>query len=232
VYKDRIAPHWFAGDTRFWYRNDLKGGTREFVLVDAEKGTRGPAFDHAKLAAGLSKAAEREYRADRLPFDGISFTDDGKAVRFAAAEKTWTCDLGTYECTAAPQKEKDAGGESAAPAVTDPPATDGDEVAPFLNLQPDPRRRPADGEREVTSPDGKWVAFVKDHNVFVRAKGGTDATQLSKTGTEGRAFGMLSWSPDGKAVIGFRIEPGEAKEVYLIESSPAGGGRAKLTTRP
>ena len=30
----------------------------------------------------------------------------------------------------------------------------------------------------------------------------------------------------------FRIEPGERKEVYLIQSSPPGGGRAKLQSRP
>src|SRR5262245_25819039 len=74
VYKDRIVPHWLAGDARFWYRNDLKGGTKEFVLVDAEKGTRGPAFDHKKLAAGLSKAAGKEYPADRLPFNDVTFS--------------------------------------------------------------------------------------------------------------------------------------------------------------
>src|SRR5580658_11123206 len=51
VYKARIAPHWFAGDTKFWYRNDLRGEAREFILVDAVKGTRQPAFDHDKLAA-------------------------------------------------------------------------------------------------------------------------------------------------------------------------------------
>src|SRR5262249_52027042 len=44
VFKETITPHWFAGNTRFWYRNDLRKGTREFILVDAEKGTRGPAF--------------------------------------------------------------------------------------------------------------------------------------------------------------------------------------------
>ncbi len=32
--------------------------------------------------------------------------------------------------------------------------------------------------------------------------------------------------------MAFRIEPGDRKEVYLIQSSPAGGGRAKLRTRP
>src|SRR5262249_952992 len=61
VYKAQIAPHWFADNTRCWYRNDLRGGAREFILVDAERGTREPAFDHAKLAGALSKAAGANY---------------------------------------------------------------------------------------------------------------------------------------------------------------------------
>jgi dipeptidyl aminopeptidase/acylaminoacyl peptidase len=233
VYKDRIVPHWFGGDSKFWYRNDLKGGTREFVLVDAEKGTRGPAFDHAKLAAGLSQAAAHNYRADKLPFDSITFTEDGKAVQFDVAGKTWVCDLNTYHCADSKQKEKEPAVEKSSESLEPlaPPA-DEDEVSPFMAQQPDPRRRPPDAEREVTSPDGKWVAFIKDNNVFVRAKGGNDSMQVSKTGTDGNAFGMLSWSPDSMALVGFRIEPREEKDVYLIESSPKDGGRAKLSTRP
>src|SRR5262245_20932104 len=84
VYKDRITPHWVATDTRFWYRNDLPGETKEFILVDAERGTRGPAFDHKRLAAALSKASGTEYRADRLPFDRIEFAEDAKVLRFRA----------------------------------------------------------------------------------------------------------------------------------------------------
>src|SRR5262249_9453422 len=30
VFKDRITPHWFRESTRFWYRNDLSGGAKEF----------------------------------------------------------------------------------------------------------------------------------------------------------------------------------------------------------
>src|SRR5262249_55259530 len=48
----------------------------------------------------------------------------------------------------------------------------------------------------------------------------------------GLAYGMLSWAPDSRTLAAFRIEPGERKEVYLIESSPKEGGRAKLRTRP
>src|SRR5262245_59674942 len=92
IYKAQLAPHWFADNTRFWYRNDLRGGTKEFVLVDAEAGSRQPAFDHAKLATALSKAADAEYRADSLPFDSIDFTDDAKAVRFKVGDDAWKCD--------------------------------------------------------------------------------------------------------------------------------------------
>src|SRR5947209_1394943 len=71
VYKDQVTPHWFHDNTRFWYVNKVRGGAKEFIVVDAGAGQRGPAFDHAKLAAGLSKAAGRHYQADKLPFDEI-----------------------------------------------------------------------------------------------------------------------------------------------------------------
>src|SRR5262249_58967545 len=35
VLKARITPHWFGDHTRFWYRNDLHDGAKEFILVDA-----------------------------------------------------------------------------------------------------------------------------------------------------------------------------------------------------
>ena len=34
-----------------------------------------------------------------------------------------------------------------------------------------------------------------------------------------------------KTLVAFRVEPGEAKEVYLVQSSPPGGGRARLQKR-
>src|SRR5690349_14081712 len=67
VYKARINPHWFQNNTRFWYRNDLQNGSKQFVLVDAENGTRQPAFDHQKLAAALAKATGEQYQSDHLP---------------------------------------------------------------------------------------------------------------------------------------------------------------------
>src|SRR5579862_4305875 len=50
-------PVWLADD-RFWYRVATEKGT-EFILVDPEHGTRGPAFNQGKVAASLSSASRR-----------------------------------------------------------------------------------------------------------------------------------------------------------------------------
>src|ERR1700752_2766194 len=108
VYRDKLTPYWFANETKVWYRKDLKGGTKEFILVDAEKGTRAKAFDHAKLAAGLSKATEKEHKADRLPFEEVNFTDDLKFAYVDVGGRWWKFDLDSYACInsgAAPKKD-------------------------------------------------------------------------------------------------------------------------------
>jgi dipeptidyl aminopeptidase/acylaminoacyl peptidase len=255
VYKDRITPHWFADNTRFWYRNDLAGKTKEFILVDAQRGTREPAFDHAKLAAALSKAAGVEYKADQLPFDAIEYVpawrgrpalasrghpglalpshdssvageeqeQDALAtagvpqVRFTVDQTTWTCDLASYTCA-----KTDLG-----PVQSSDGQGDATSAAGRRSRGPGREQGPS-----ADSPDGKWTASVKDHNVFVRDKGGDREVQLSTDGVEGNAYDMLSWAPDSKTLVAWRIEPGDNKEVYLVESSPAGGGRAKFSKRP
>jgi dipeptidyl aminopeptidase/acylaminoacyl peptidase len=69
--------------------------------------------------------------------------------------------------------------------------------------------------------------------VYVRRldEGGEDI-QLSRDGEEGNGYRRLSWAPDSSTVIAWRVEEAERKEVYLIRSSPEGGGRATLETRP
>lgn len=237
AYKTHIAPHWFHDSTRFWYRNELRGGTREFVLVDAELGTRAPAFDHRRLAESLSKAAGMRVQADRLPFDFIEFVNDGKHLFFKIKDAHWKCDLATYACvqferlSVSPAREEK-------PRQTEPPAPLPQDSHWPDGLAPDPQQSTAwqagperkdSGER---SPDRKWTAFVKDYNVHIRAGLNGQEVQLSKDGKAGLAYGLLSWSPDSKTLAAYRIDPGARKEVHMIESSPKEGGRAKLHTRP
>jgi dipeptidyl-peptidase-4 len=97
VYIADVNPHWIEKTSRFWYRKSGPQGS-EFVLVDPEKNTSAPAFDHARLAAALSKAAKQEYTASNLPFFEFEFVDSVKAIRFSVDTTQWTCALATYDC--------------------------------------------------------------------------------------------------------------------------------------
>jgi hypothetical protein len=106
IYIAEVAPHWIARRNHFWYR---KVGTQatEFLLVDAEQNTAGPAFDHARLAAALSKAAKREFPPTDLPFDSIDFSSNGKSISFPVDGAPWSCGVendGRYQ-EASPNKE-------------------------------------------------------------------------------------------------------------------------------
>ena len=225
VFKMRIAPHWFDANDRFWYRNDLAGGAKEFILVDA---------DARDAAAGLRprrgwpprsrRRPGKTYKADHLPFDEIELVRRREVRplpgrRRAPGSARWT------RTTARRRGTEDGTSARSAPRVS----RRAEAIGPVASARA--RMHPG-AVGELRSPDGKWTAFVKEHNVFVVAEGKPEEIRLSNDGKEGLSYGRLSWSPDSKTLVAFRIEPGDRKEVYLVQSSPPGGGRAQLRSRP
>jgi dipeptidyl aminopeptidase/acylaminoacyl peptidase len=97
LYIADVEPHWIAKSNRFWYRKSSPSGS-EFILVDPGQNASKPAFDHARLAAALSREAKRDYKATELPFDTFDFSEDGKAIQFRIEEVPWSCELENYEC--------------------------------------------------------------------------------------------------------------------------------------
>ena len=59
--------NWIGETQHFWYTRTVKGGT-EFMLVDAESGTKRQAFDQEKLAVAISVVAGHKYTSLALPF--------------------------------------------------------------------------------------------------------------------------------------------------------------------
>jgi len=234
VYKARIVPHWFTNNLQFWYRNDLRGGAKEFILVDAEKGVRQRAFDHDKLAASLAKAAGDEVKADKLPFSQIEFIEKGTAIKFEAFAKSWRCDLDTYHCATVAT-------DSSSGVSTPPSPGESHRESPFAEPpspqaqanQPPARERGSRrrGEREVRSPDEEWTAFIREHNVFIRSEADGKETRLSADGAETNSYSGLEWSPDTRLLVAWRVEPGDIGLVYLVQSSPPNGGRAVMRQR-
>ena len=212
VLGSRFTAHWLAGGERFWYRRDLADARRQYVLVEATDGTKRPAFDHERLAASLGQAAGETVDATKVPIDWLEFDDAGKALRFNALGKGWRCDLETYEI---------AGGERLRP----PPSSR--------------RRRGRRGRRggpppeaEAKSPDRQWVAFVKDHNVHLRASESGEELALSREGTEEDGYGSrIYWSPDSAKLVALRTVREEEHTVYTIESSPKDQVQPKLHSR-
>ncbi|HEY4380616.1 MAG TPA: DPP IV N-terminal domain-containing protein [Acidobacteriaceae bacterium] len=123
---------WIENSDHFWYPKTVKGGT-EFVLVDADAGTKKPAFDQEKLAAAVSSVSGHKYSALRLPFaamDGrggrpmpeagttapLTFLDSERSIQFGTDGELYKCNLADYTCAkAGPIPQAGRGGRGAAP---------------------------------------------------------------------------------------------------------------------
>jgi dienelactone hydrolase len=80
--------------------------------------------------------------------------------------------------------------------------------------------------------DGKWEAFIRNFNVFVKPVGDQPAFALSYDGSEGNYYTLrtLAWSPDSKKLAAYHTRPGYDREVSYIESSPSDQVQPKHTT--
>jgi dipeptidyl-peptidase-4 len=140
IYRDKVSPHWFAGtggSDKFWYRLELPGKQKEFILVDAEKGERAPAFDHVRLAAALAALLGKPVDAKALPVDSLTFSPDTKKVTLHSQERSWELDLENYTVT--PAKKADGKGIYLRPQRMPHPSRTGEEdtAIKFINRLPE-----------------------------------------------------------------------------------------------
>jgi dipeptidyl aminopeptidase/acylaminoacyl peptidase len=203
-----LVPHWYAHDRRFWFQLDLAGGSHQYIAVDEDGGLPSPAFDHSRLAQALSAKLGQAVDPGKLPLGQLRFEEDPGTIRFNAGGKGWTCNLETYELKEA----------QLLPGRRRPP------YEPWVQ-----DLFPAD-KAPIASPDGAWTARCDGTNVLVKSKGGTEYA-LTSNGTPQAYFQRVEWRSDSKKLIAVRAVPGDRKPVYLIQSSPPGGGRAVLHTR-
>jgi dipeptidyl-peptidase 4 len=314
VYRERIDPNWFSGNDRFWYRNDMRGGGRNFVVVDAVAGTRQPAFDHAMVAAALSALIGEPVEAERLPVETLDYAEDGRSLLLRGPANAWRLVMETGQVIeeiearrrpeslpveSQPRPSGRTGPETSVTFInrlaaevaifwidldgdrrsygTLEPAEekrqhtfaghvwlitrDGKNVGVFEATEQPARAeidgRAADavrraGRREpreeasatvMASSDGRWEAFVRDHNLWVRQLDPRAEFALSYDGSSGRSFrrdvtrdrliGMgyekpdlpatlpeVFWSPDSTRLVAFQTRSVPERRVQLVESSP------------
>ncbi len=184
-----VRAHWIGTTDRFWYSKAGAGG-REFILVDATKNSTGPAFDQARLARTLSRETHRRVTAGNLPFSEFRYAEDGKAIQFNLDNAGWTCSLATWDCT------------------------EGTEISELIPQSPysSPTSPRGTGPRayENLSPNGRWAAFIRDHNLYVRYVPTGTVVQLTHDGEPGDEYG--TWPPDLRTLVAQHVTDGDDVE--------------------
>ena len=204
VYYSNVTPQWIGGSDCFWYvRNTPEG--RVYVSVDASRQARKDLFDHKRLAAALSQATGQDVKPGAIRLERLRVSSGLDTLRFHYANRQWLYAVRKNRLT-------DEG------AVPVPPRQkhwmerdDEKEAAPAL------------------SPDGRYTAYIKNHNICVKENATGKERQLSLDGTLGNYYSAyIRWSPDSRKVAACKIRPTEKRYVYYVESSPADQLQPKL----
>jgi dipeptidyl aminopeptidase/acylaminoacyl peptidase len=128
--------------------------------------------------------------------------------------------LGVYEATHDPAAAFIGGAPTTTSATTQ-------RAGAFAN-----RGRRAGSRPSGRSPDGKYVAVVREYNLYLRTSDGGEEVRLSEDGKPGDAYdgARIFWSPDSKHIVALRTEPEQEHKVYTVESSPRDQVQPKLRT--
>ena len=199
-----VVPHWVDQTSAFWYVRQTEKG-KEYVKVDAASKKRTALFDQQKMVSALTEKAGREINAYNLPLQNCRLNISLDTLRFQLDGKFWAYSI----------KNNRLLDEGAIPSRG--------KERHWMEVDDEKEGSP------VTSPDGKWTAFIKNDNVYVREVATGKEKQLSQDGTLSNYYSSyIQWSPDSKSVVSCRIRPVEKRYVYYVESSPADQAQPKL----
>lgn len=212
--EDVAWPAQWSQDGRFHYRKTIKGG-QAFMVVDPRTQVRAPAFDARRLAAGLGRASEQPIDPLALPFEQFDYVFSAGvsqpiAMRFGFEEQNWRCDLAVYQCsreTPPPLRPRAFG------------------VVRDLAIPADPRPKPAPDARQAATVDGSAL-------VITPADGGRPRRiDLGLAPADILDPQTISWSPDSRWLVLYRVTPGDRRIVTRVETSPPGGGQPVVRTQ-
>ena len=221
--KNPSAPE---GGDRFWYRDTANGNTT-FMLIDAAKNTKAPAFDHALMANALNAAGIRNASATSLPITDLSYANSNNTIVVTVRGERYGCAMAaSYNCI----KEliPPAHQQGAQPAVS---ATGtGGNAGMATNPATAAPLRPGRDEA-VVSPDGKKAAFIRDWNLWIRDIATGEEKPLTTDGTTNYGYAtdnagwthsnraVLVWSPDSKKIATFQQDQRKTGMMYLVSTA-------------
>lgn len=211
VFKTRVNAHWQKDESTFWYCNILKDSVREYILVDAAKGLKSKLFDEAKLKKALSESTGKTVSQKSLVIDSLNYDAKAKAIALKYDKSYFEVSLSDYSIKKINSLAKDL-----------------KKYSGFNNQW----ARWESFRTDSISPNKKWLAFIRENNVFVKSVNGGEAVQFTKDGTKEKPYGALAWSPDSKYIVGYHITPVVDLPVHYVLSSVANTTRGQLHSQP
>ncbi len=166
-----IEPRWMADGSTFWY---VEGAPANTVIykVDPKANAKTPLCETARLRKALRPLLGHEPPYQGVPFNEFTFLDGEKAVKFTVESKEFILQLDTY-------------------ATSQVPALSEEEKSRMV-----PRRlqdvRGISATEEVLSPDGRWFATLKEHNLWLRSTVDGSEMQLTSDGVKDYEW-ILGW---------------------------------------
>ncbi len=187
-----VRPTWVSGE-RFWYQNLFPLGL-EFVVVDADAGTRARAFDHAGLSRALSSVTGENYDDFQLPFAQFEFIEGGRSISFELNGRSYVCDIRGERCA---ERESESRVRSRF-TVTSPDGS----AAVFIRDHNLWVRDLGTGDERPLTTDG-----VEDYGYATDNAGWTRSDRP-----------VVLWSPDSKKIATFQQDQRGVGEMYLVDT--------------
>lgn len=182
------------------------GDGRNYYFVDPEKRLKEPLFDMEKMTTQLSEGNSEVINAKDFQLSNPEFSKDFRKFTFSFKERNYEYNRITKNLRQLPKKTEEE--------------ENGEIMYSYLTF----------------SPDGRYVLYARDHNLYVRGvkNKGTDTTEIQLT-TDGEAYysygkekeggksgqnvpSSAKWCKDSRHIYIVRGDARKVKDMFIINS--------------
>jgi hypothetical protein len=189
IFKTSVTPVW-TGSSAFWYRNALPDSLSEYLYIDPVKKVKRTLCDVTKISQALSAITGKPVNFGKIPIKDMYVYPEGGTIAIATGAEFYNVDLDNYSVTKIDTLPVD---KTIYPGLT-----------PTIG-------RWQRNRNNRTSPDKKWSFVLKENNIYLQPDGGGDVIAYTTDGTATLPYGEVSWSPDSRYLIAYKIK----RVIYL-----------------
>lgn len=201
---------WMPDGSGFWY---AEGSPTDVSIsrIDLSSNSKTPLFDVSRVRAEMAKELNYEPPGRGLPFSQFAFTGPG-AIQFSFSGSEYSLDLKSYAIQRLP---------SPAPSMGPWMVGERDRMTPRLFRKESFLLVGEMDFPESLSPDGRWLASVKENNLSLRSTYDGREFPLTDDGEPTLRWDVETvkwrpWSPDGAYLAAFQIDSRRVETVPQI----------------